>query len=127
MQSQQPYLIPLPLPMDLTSLAHQHVLQNAQLGKMAQMPLQQNPPPPVHQTQFPQFQHPAISLAQVTGMNGFNLANAGMYHSLSPLGQVPGSLPMTPTILTNTNYGGVTTMPKIIMPSVKVRQKKVFC
>jgi hypothetical protein len=105
-------------------LAQQQAIQNAQMGKMATLQMQQHHPAMSIATQLPQFSGlPTISMA---GGTGLTLAGAGMYHgispALSPLGHMPAGLQglgLAPTILTST-YGGVNnSIPKMLMPSIK--------
>lgn len=118
MHSQQQYLIPMHLSQALQQ--QQQALQSAQMGKM--LPMGAPQPPLTIATQMPQFAGlPTISMPST----GFTMAGGHqMYHplspALSPMGTMQGHLPgYSPTILTSSPYGGVSSTPKLYMPGVK--------
>ena len=134
MNNQQPYILPWqayglngfsnPLGVSISS-----PLQARQIGKLAGLPIAQQA--------YQQHQNlvsmgsalagiPGLTQISFAGNGGLQLAGAGVYPimspSLSPYGMQspPPGMGMNPTVLTN---NGMSQIPKLFMPSVKVGLK----
>ena len=94
----QPYLVPWPAV---------HPMLHGQLGKLTGLPMQAAQPAATHPlTQFPQFTALTLSAAGA----------AGQIQHVYPLTAAALSLP--PSLLT---HNVVTSLPKLMIPGVKVR------